>query len=139
MIQISDTLSIPEDELDFSFMRSSGPGGQNVNKVSSAVQLRFDVSHSPSLPADVKKRLTALAGARMNQDGVLQINASRFRSQLQNKRDALQRFITLVLKAQFKPKKRIRTGPTTESKLRRLAQKTHRARIKKQRTIIDFE
>ena len=122
MIEITPSLSVDERELTFEYIRASGPGGQNVNKVATAVQLRFDVSTS-SLPEDVKQRLRHLAGKRVTSDGVLVIEAKRFRTQEQNRFDAMERFIELVKKASVKPKARKKTKPTAASKEKRLQSK----------------
>ena len=130
---------IDPSELEFSFIRSSGPGGQNVNKVSTAVQLRFNVKKSQSLPEPVKERLSHLAGHRMNDKGVLIIEARRFRSQLQNRRDALERLHQLVQMAAQKPKhRRMRTTPSKKAKIRRLEQKRRQSEKKQQREKIRF-
>jgi ribosome-associated protein len=121
---------IPESELDFRFFRAGGPGGQNVNKVATAVQMRFDARHSPSLTDPVRERLMKLAGQRLTQDGVIVITAVRFRTQERNRADAIQRLQTLVDKASIAPVKRIATRPTRASKERRLQAKAGRASIK---------
>jgi ribosome-associated protein len=139
MIPISDTLALDESELDESFIRASGPGGQNVNKVASAVQLRFDIRHSPSLPADVRQRLERLAGKRVSQDGVLVITAQRFRSQERNRQDALDRLIGLIRRAASPPPPRRPTRPTAASRKQRLADKARRARLKRQRAGVEQE
>ena len=133
MLEITDSISIDESELQFDYIRASGPGGQNVNKVSSAVQLRFDVRNSPSLADDVRLRLEFLAGKRLSADGVLVIEARRYRSQEQNRQDAIQRLAALVHKATEPPRLRRRTRPTAESKRRRLEEKRRRAEIKRLR------
>jgi ribosome-associated protein len=115
MIPVTPHLSIDEDEIAETFIRGSGPGGQNVNKVASAVQLRFDVLNSPSLPEDVKARLSGLAGRRLTQDGVLVISAQRFRTQERNREDALSRLVELIRLATERPKPVRPTRPTIAS------------------------
>jgi ribosome-associated protein len=132
MIEITPTFNIDERELQFDFVRASGPGGQNVNKVATAVQLRFDVTHS-TLPEEAKKRLMQLAGKRMSTEGILLIEAKRFRTQEQNRADALQRFVELVQKALIPPKARKKTKPTAVSKLKRLEAKRIKADTKRLR------
>jgi ribosome-associated protein len=124
------SIIIPEEELEERFVRASGPGGQNVNKVSTAVQLRFDVRRSPSLPDDVAVRLMRLAGSRMTNDGVLVIEAQRFRTQERNRADARARLAALVAAAEVRPVKRRATRPTRASGERRLAGKAVRAGVK---------
>ncbi|MBI4777310.1 aminoacyl-tRNA hydrolase [Candidatus Desantisbacteria bacterium] len=136
MIYISDGIAINEDEICEEFIRSSGPGGQNVNKVSTAVQLRFNVAGSMSLPDDVRQRLILLAGKQVTQDGVLVIHARRFRTQEGNRQDALHRLINLIQRAEEKPKIRRKTKPTLASKMRRLESKHHRGKIKQQRSSV---
>jgi ribosome-associated protein len=133
MIPITRFIAISEDEIDESFVRASGPGGQNVNKVSTAVMLRFDVAHSPNLPPSVKHRLARLAGQRMTKDGVLILTAQEHASQKRNREDALQALIDLIREATIVPKTRRATKPTYGSKLRRLEEKTHRSKIKQDR------
>ena len=133
MAEIKSQPIIDESELEFNFIRADGPGGQNVNKVATAVQLRFDVFHSTSLPEEVKSRLAKLAGRRITQDGILVIEARRFRSQERNREDALNRFHVLVQKALEKPKVRKKTKPTKSSQEERLKMKKHRGEIKKAR------
>lgn len=133
MIAITDTLFLDEGEISESFIRASGPGGQNVNKVASAVQLRFDIRHSPSLPAGVRERLERLGGRRVSQDGVLVITAQRFRSQERNRQDALDRLVALIRRAATPPPPRRPTRPSAGSRERRLADKARRARLKRQR------
>src|SRR5262244_1088489 len=130
MIRITDTISIDESELSESFVRASGPGGQNVNKVSSAVQLRFDVRHSSSLPNDVAVRLMRLAGKRMTKDGVLVLIAQNHRTQERNRADALQRLIDLIQQAAVRPVPRRATKPTKASKQRRIEGKKRRSNVK---------
>lgn len=133
MIHIAPTVEIDEREIRLTFIRSSGPGGQNVNKVATAVQLRFNVAGASSLPAEVRSRLIRLAGRRMSADGVLIINARRFRSQELNRQDAIARLVELVRKATEKPKSRHRTKPSSSSIKRRLDNKGHRSRLKRLR------
>ena len=133
MIDITDNISINENELQFDFILSSGPGGQNVNKVATTVQLRFDVLQSTSLPEDVRERLIKLAGRRVTGEGILIIQARRFRSQQQNREDAINRFIELIRKAAIKPKRRIPTKPSFAAKQRRIVEKRKRSKIKQER------
>ncbi len=133
MIQINDTIAIHEKEIHENFVRSAGPGGQNVNKVATAVQLRFDVRNSPSLPEDVRERLAQLAGNRLTEDGILILLARRFRTQERNRQDAVNRLVALIQKATITPKRRRRKGPSAAAKGRRLAAKHHRSSIKQGR------
>jgi ribosome-associated protein len=137
MLEITPSLQIDERELQIDFNRSSGPGGQNVNKVATAVQLRFDVRNS-TLPEDVKARLIHLAGKRMTSEGVLLIEAKRFRTQEQNREDAIQRFVELVRKSLVKPKARKKTKPTAAAKEERLKEKKRKGEIKKLRQSKDW-
>jgi ribosome-associated protein len=136
MIPITPTLSIDESELQEQFIRASGPGGQNVNKVATAVQLRFDAGHSPSLPEDVRARLVKLAGRRMTEDGMLIIEAKRFRTQGRNREDALERLVELIRQATEAPKPRKKTRPTLASQKRRLESKQKRGDAKKMRRTV---
>jgi ribosome-associated protein len=129
-IPVTQHISIDEEEIEERFVRASGPGGQNVNKVSSAVELRFDVRHSPSLPGAVAERLERLAGSRLTQEGVIVIQAQEYRDQPRNREAALQRLIDLIRDATFVPKKRKPTKATYASKLRRLDGKTKRSGVK---------
>ena len=133
MIQINSRLAISENEVEESFIRASGPGGQNVNKVSSAVQLRFDVLHSPTLPKEVRVRLIRLAGKKMTRDGVLVITAQRHRSQDHNRKDALERLVDMIKLAAIRPTLRRPTTPTRASRHKRLAVKKLRGSVKKLR------
>src|SRR5579862_7884186 len=130
MIPISETIALDDAEIGESFIRASGPGGQNVNKVASAVQLRFDVRRSPSLPQAVRERLERLAGTRVSQEGVLVITAQRFRSQERNRADAQERLVALILRAATPPRPRRPTRPSAAARRRRLADKARRARLK---------
>jgi ribosome-associated protein len=130
MLQVTPTIAIPDSEIEESFVRASGPGGQNVNKVATAVQLRFDAARSASLPEPVRQRLRAVAGRRMTADGILLIDARRFRSQERNRADAYERLAELIGKAAVAPKRRRATKPTAGARERRLAAKRQRARIK---------
>jgi len=133
MIQITPAIAINENEIQEEFIKASGPGGQNVNKVSTAVQLRFDVARSTSLPDDVKQRLISLAKGQMTEQGVLIIDARRFRTQAANREDALNRLIDLVRKAAQKPRTRYKTRPTLTSQKRRLENKLRHGRTKQLR------
>jgi len=133
MIEITPTIRIDEDELHFDFIRSGGPGGQNVNKVATAVQLRFNVRESPSLALEVKERLIKLAGNRMTEEGVLIIEAKRTRSQEKNRLDAIQRLVTLIQQAAEPPKPRKKTRPGAGAAAVRMADKRKRGDAKRLR------
>ncbi len=130
MIAVTDDLAIDERELEERFVKASGPGGQNVNKVSTAVELRFDAAGSPSLPEGVRARLLSLAGRRATDGGVVVLLAQRFRTQEANRRDALARLVGLIARAADAPKPRRKTRPTLASKTRRLEAKSRRGGIK---------
>ncbi|MCK4276853.1 MAG: aminoacyl-tRNA hydrolase [Phycisphaerae bacterium] len=130
MIRITRAISIDEGEIEEHFVRASGPGGQKVNKVSTAVQLRFDVGRSGSLPAEVRDRLLRMGGRRITDDGVLIIDARRYRTQQRNRQDAMERLIALIRRAARRPKKRRKTKPTLASKKRRLDSKRRRSQTK---------
>lgn len=136
MIRITRTIAIDESELKERFVRSRGPGGQNVNKVATAVQLRFDVSRSVSLPDAVRERLARLAGRRMTDDGLLIIEARRFRTRQRNRQDAMDRLTRLISRAAERPKPRRKTKPTLASKRRRLESKHRRSRAKRLRRAV---
>jgi len=133
MIRITRGISIDEGEIRTEFIRASGPGGQNVNKVSTAVKLRFDAAGSASLPEDVRRRLIKLAGRRATDEGVVVIDARRYRTQERNRQDATERLIALIRKAADRPKRRRRTKPTAASKRRRLEAKRRRSQTKRLR------
>jgi ribosome-associated protein len=134
-LAITSSLSLDPGELTISFIRASGPGGQNVNKVSTAAQLRFDLMGSPSLPAPVKSRARALAGTRLTTEGEIVITADRFRTQALNRDDAVERLLELLRQAAIPPKPRRATRPTLASKQRRVEAKVKRGGIKKLRSI----
>jgi ribosome-associated protein len=134
MIRVTDTISIGEDEIEESFVRSSGPGGQNVNKLSTAVQLRFDARRSPSLPNDVAIRLMRIAGKRLTKDGVIVLIAQSHRTQERNRADARERLVQMIQEASVRPVPRRATKPTKASKKKRLEGKKIRSDIKKMRT-----
>ena len=131
MIHITPTITIDESEIQEIFVRASGPGGQNVNKVATTVQLRFDVANSRSLPEEVRKRLISLAGNRITEDGILIIDARRFRTQGRNRENATERLVELIRNAAQRPKIRRKTRPTLASKIRRLESKRRGAESKR--------
>ena len=133
MIAITADLALDEREISETFIRASGPGGQNVNKVASAAQLRFDVRGSPSLPEPVRARLERLAGSRLTQDGVLVITAQRFRSQERNREDGRERLVALIRRAATPPRPRRKTRPSAGQREQRLATKSRRSTVKRQR------
>ena len=133
MVRITPTLAFCENEIKLNFIRSSGPGGQNVNKVATTVQLRFDVKNSPSLSDAVRARLMHLSGEKMTKDGILIIQAGRFRTQERNRQDAVDRLIKLIRKASEPPKTRIKPKPSKASKERILAAKRRRSALKRTR------
>ena len=133
MIQITDTFALNENEIQLEFIKATGPGGQNVNKVSSAVQLRFDAAGSSAISDDTYKRLKKIAGRRMTTAGIIVIKANRFRSQEQNRQDAVNRLVLMIQRAMETPKHRRPTKPTVVSKQRRLETKRHRSEIKRRR------
>jgi ribosome-associated protein len=133
-IHITRSLSIDPSEIEESFVRASGPGGQNVNKVASAVQLRFNLAANTSLPEPVKRRVASLAGSRLTKDGVIVITANSHRDQPLNRADALERLVALLRAGVFVPKPRIATRPTLASKKRRLDKKTNRSAVKRMRS-----
>jgi ribosome-associated protein len=138
MLRVTRDITIDEKDLDIAFVRASGPGGQNVNKLSTAAQLRFDVNRI-SLAPDVMTRLTTLAGQRMTRDGVIVIHAQRFRTQERNRADAIDRLLDLLREASIRPKPRRATKPTLGSKIRRLDSKKRRGDIKARRTSRSFD
>ncbi len=133
MIRITPAIFVDENELDFNFIRSSGPGGQNINKVATAVQLRFNVKNSSTLPIDVKERLIKLAGSRITENGLIIIEAKRYRTQVKNREDSVQRLVALIKKACEKPKNRKKTKPSVSASAARMFEKKRRGAIKRVR------
>jgi ribosome-associated protein len=133
MIPITRTISLDENEIRFKFIRASGPGGQNVNKVATAAQLRFDVGNSPSLPGDVRTRLIRLAGRRVTHEGILILEAKQFRTQERNREDAVKRLVDLISKAAERPKLRKKTRPSGAAREKRIESKKRRGSVKKMR------
>jgi ribosome-associated protein len=139
MIYVTDSIIIDEKEIQEDFIRASGPGGQNVNKVATAVHLRFDVHNSPSLPDDVRRRLVRLAGRRITGEGILIIKTGRFRTQDRNRQDAINRLVDLIRRASIIPKSRRKTKPTLSSRKRRMEKKRRHGNIKRARRPVILE
>ncbi len=136
MIQVTDSISLHENEIQLDFIKASGPGGQNVNKVSSAVQLRFDAARSSALSEEIRNRLKQISGRRMTTEGILIIEARRYRTQDRNREDAIDRLVTLIRKAVEKPRQRRRTKPSPAAKQKRLTAKRQRGEIKRRRRTV---
>ncbi len=134
MIRVTDDIQLAEHEIEMTYVTSSGPGGQNVNRVATAAHLRFDAAGSPSLPEDVKRRLRSIAGKRLSGDGVLMIKAQRFRSQDRNREDAVDRLVKMLARAERVPRSRRSTAPGKQAIERRLQEKRHRAQTKQTRS-----
>ena len=139
MLEITPNIAIDENEIKIQFVQASGPGGQNVNKVATSAQLRFDVVNSPSLEPDIKERILSSARRRINKEGILIIEARRYRTQEQNRQDAVNRLVTILQKSLIRPKKRLATRPSVTSRAARLSKKKRRGDIKKTRRYVPDE